>query len=86
MQYPFIEGGVVAAKGFQASGEHLGVRKSRTKRDVALIVSDVPAAVACCYTRNLVQGAPIAVTKKHVANGFARAVICNSGNANTCNW
>ncbi|HNW85550.1 MAG TPA: bifunctional glutamate N-acetyltransferase/amino-acid acetyltransferase ArgJ [Candidatus Limiplasma sp.] len=83
--FPFIEGGAVAAKGFQASGEHLGIRKNRAKRDTALIVSDVPCAVACCYTRNLVQGAPIAVTKANVANGHAQAIICNSGNANTCN-
>jgi glutamate N-acetyltransferase / amino-acid N-acetyltransferase len=83
--FPFIEGGVVAAKGFKASGEHLGVRKNREKRDTALIVSDTLCAAACCYTRNLVQGAPIAVTKKNVANGYAQAVVCNSGNANTCN-
>ena len=84
-QFPFIPGGVVAAKGFQASGEHLGIRKNRTKRDTALVVSDVPCAAACCYTRNLVQGAPIAVTRANVANGHAQAIICNSGNANTCN-
>ncbi len=83
--FPFIEGGVVAAKGFRASGEHLGVRKNRSKRDTALIVSDALCSAACCYTRNLVQGAPIAVTRKHVANGHAQAIVCNSGNANTCN-
>ena len=85
-QYTFIEGGIVAAQGFKAAGEHLGIRKNRTKRDTALIVSDTPCAAACCYTQNLVQGAPIAVTRAHVANGYARAIICNSGNANTCNW
>ena len=84
-QFPYIEGGVVAAQGFKASGEHLGIRKNRTKRDTALIVSDALCSAACCYTRNLVQGAPIAVTKTNVANGVARAIICNSGNANTCN-
>ena len=84
-QYPFIEGGVVAAQGFKASGEHLGIRKNRSKRDVALIVSDTRCTAACCYTRNLVQGAPIAVTKAHVADGHAQAILCNSGNANTCN-
>ena len=80
-----IPGGVTAATGFSASGEHLGIRRNRTRRDVALIVSEVPANAACVYTQNLVKGAPIAVTKAHVANGTAQAVICNSGNANTCN-
>ncbi|NLI22599.1 MAG: bifunctional glutamate N-acetyltransferase/amino-acid acetyltransferase ArgJ [Clostridiales bacterium] len=84
-QFPWVEGGVVAAQGFKASGEHLGIRKNRSKRDTALIVSDVPCAAACCYTRNLVQGAPLAVTRANVADGHARAIICNSGNANTCN-
>ena len=84
-QYTFIDGGIVAAQGFTAAGEHLGIRKNRTKRDTALIVSQTPCAAACCYTQNLVQGAPIAVTRAHVANGYARAIICNSGNANTCN-
>ncbi len=85
MNTTFIPGGVTAAKGFSASGAHLGIRKNRDKRDVALIVSDVRAAAACCYTQNLVQGAPIAVTRAHVADGYARAMLCNSGNANTCN-
>ncbi len=83
--YSFIEGGVIAAKGFKASGEHLGIRRNRSRRDVALIVSDTRCAAACCYTLNLVQGAPLAVTKAHVADGYAQAIICNSGNANTCN-
>lgn len=81
----FIPGGVTAAKGYAAAGEHLGIRKNREKRDVALILSDVPAAAAACYTQNLVKGAPLAVTKKHIADGYAQAIICNSGNANTCN-
>ena len=80
-----IEGGVCAAEGFRASGVHCGIRKNRDKKDLALIVSDTRASVACVYTQNLVQGAPIAVTKRHVADGYAQAVICNSGNANTCN-
>ncbi len=85
-QFPFIPGGVIAAKGFTAAGEHLGIRKNRSKRDTALIVSDTRCAAACCYTQNLVKGAPLAVTKANVADGYARAIICNSGNANTCNW
>ena len=80
-----ISGGVCAAKGFQAGGIHCGIRKNRTKRDIALIVSDTAASAAAVYTANLVKGAPIAVTKKNLADGFARAMICNSGNANTCN-
>lgn len=80
-----INGGVCAAKGFSASGVHCGIRKNRTKRDIALIYSDVVANAACVYTTNLVKGAPLLVTKKNVANGKAQAIICNSGNANTCN-
>ena len=80
-----ISGGVCAAKGFTASGVHCGVRKNRTKKDLALIFSSVPAAAAAVYTTNLVKGAPLTVTKSHIADGIAQAVICNSGNANTCN-
>ncbi|MBN1778298.1 MAG: bifunctional glutamate N-acetyltransferase/amino-acid acetyltransferase ArgJ [Clostridiales bacterium] len=81
----FIEGGVTAAKGYRAAGEHLGIRKKPGKRDVALIVSDTPASAACCYTQNLVKGAPLLVTKQNLKNGTAQAIVCNSGNANTCN-
>ena len=80
-----IFGGVCAAKGFQANGIHCGIRHNRTKRDLALIVSEVPASAAAVYTTNLVKGAPLTVTKNHIANGVAQAIICNSGNANTCN-
>ena len=80
-----INGGVCAAKGFTASGVHCGVRKNRTKKDLALIFSEVPASAAAVYTTNLVKGAPLTVTKQHIADGQAQAVICNSGNANTCN-
>lgn len=81
----YIDGGVCAAKGYKASGIHCGIRKNKTKRDLALIVSEVSASSACVYTTNLVKGAPIAVTKEHIKNGKAKAIICNSGNANTCN-
>lgn len=81
----FIKGGVCAAKGFKANGVHCGIRKNRTKRDLALIYSEVPATAAAVYTTNLVKGAPLIVTKKHLENGMAQAVVCNSGNANTCN-
>ena len=80
-----ISGGVCAAKGFTASGIHCGIRKSRTKKDLALIFSQVPASCAAVYTTNLVKGAPLIVTKRHLSDGKAQAVICNSGNANTCN-
>ena len=81
----FIEGGVCAAKGFTANGIHCGIRKNRTKRDLALIYSEKQASAAAVYTTNLVKGAPLLVTKQHLSNGTARAIICNSGNANTCN-
>ena len=80
-----ISGGVCAAEGFVASGVHCGIRKNRTKKDLALIFSEVQANAAAVYTTNLVKGAPLLVTKAHLANGKAQAVICNSGNANTCN-
>ena len=80
-----VSGGVCAAKGFLANGIHCGIRKNKTKRDLALIVSSAPAAAAAVYTQNLVKGAPLTVTKDHISDGVARAVICNSGNANTCN-
>jgi len=80
-----IPGGVCAAKGFKANGIHCGIRKNRTKRDISLIVSDKKAVAAGVYTTNLVKGAPNIVTKKNISDGYATAVICNSGNANTCN-
>lgn len=80
-----ISGGVCAAKGFTASGVHCGIRKNRAKRDLALIFSEKRATAAAVYTTNLVKGAPLTVTKQHLKDGFAQAVICNSGNANTCN-
>ena len=80
-----INGGVCAAKGFTANGIHCGIRHNKTKRDLALIYSEVPASAASVYTSNLVKGAPIAVTKAHIADGKAQAILCNSGNANTCN-
>ncbi|MCI5825821.1 MAG: bifunctional glutamate N-acetyltransferase/amino-acid acetyltransferase ArgJ [Arcanobacterium sp.] len=82
-----IDGGVCAAQGFKAAGMHAGIRKNRSKSDLALITSSIAAATAAVYTKNLVKGAPIAVTKAHLAasHGYANAIICNSGNANTCN-
>ena len=81
----FIEGGVCAPLGFKASGIYCGIRQGKTKKDLALIVSDIPASAAAVYTKNLVKGAPIYVTMDNLKNGIASAVICNSGIANTCN-
>ena len=80
-----IEGGVCAAKGFLAGGVHCGIRHNKASKDVAMIFSQTKASAAAVYTTNLVKGAPLTVTKKHLTNGCAQAVICNSGNANTCN-
>ena len=80
-----ISGGVCAAKGFTANGILCGIRKGRTKNDLSLIVSSVPAAAAAVYTQNKVKGAPLTVTKQHISDGKAQAVLANSGNANTCN-
>ncbi len=80
-----ISGGVCAAKGFKANGIHCGIRKNKSKRDLSLILSDKRANAAAVYTTNLVKGAPLTVTKNHIADGYAQAIICNSGNANTCN-
>ena len=80
-----IEGGVTAAQGFVAGGVHCGIRKNKSKPDLAMIYSEKMCAAAAVYTQNLVKGAPILVTKKNIENGRAQAVICNSGNANTCN-
>ncbi len=80
-----INGGVCAAKGFSANGIHCGIRKNKSKRDLALIYSAVSANAAAVYTQNLVKGAPLTVTKDHISDGKAQVMICNSGNANTCN-
>ena len=80
-----IPGGVCAPKGYTAGGIYCGIRKRNDKNDLAMIFSKAPAHAAAVYTTNLVKGAPLTVTKKHIADGVAQAVICNSGNANTCN-
>ena len=80
-----IDGGVCAPLGFQASGIHCGIRKNKSKKDLSLIVSDVMCHCASTYTQNKVKGAPIYVTQQHLKNLEAKAIICNSGNANTCN-
>ena len=66
-----IPGSVTAATGFKANGIHCGIRKNHSKKDLALIVSDVRAKVAAVYTTNLVKGAPLTVTKNNIADGKA---------------
>lgn len=85
MKFEWIDGGVTAAKGFTAGGIYCGIRKNKTKSDLAMIYSATPCSAAGAYTQNLVKGAPIVITQKNLSNGIAQAVICNSGNANTCN-
>ena len=85
MSIKFVDGSVTAPKGFVASGVHCGIRKNKNKRDRALIYCEKPCTAAAIYTTNLVKSAPILVTRANLENGTAQAVICNSGNANTCN-
>lgn len=80
-----MENGICAPLGFQAAGIHCGVRRNRSKKDLSLIFSEVMCKAASTYTLNKVKGAPIFVTKEHLKDGQAQAIICNSGNANTCN-
>ncbi len=79
-----IRGGVTAAKGFTASGTHVGIRKNREKKDLALIWSEKSCSAAAVYTTNKVKGQPLVVTSEHLADGKAQAIIVNAGNANTC--
>ena len=96
--YTYLDGGICAAKGFQASGTYCGIKKAmapdsnegeigKEKNDIALVVADTLCNTAAVYTQNKVKGAPILVMKKHLAatGGKARALIANSKNANTCN-
>ncbi|WP_295156843.1 bifunctional glutamate N-acetyltransferase/amino-acid acetyltransferase ArgJ [uncultured Brachyspira sp.] len=80
-----IEGGICAAKGFLANGMHSGIKTNTDKKDLAVIYSKSLCSVGAVYTQNKVCGANIIVSKEHLKNGKAKAVICNSGNANTCN-
>ena len=81
-----INSGVTAPKGFLAGGVHCGVKTNNpAKKDIAIIYSEKPCTAAAVYTQNKVFGAPITVTRRNIADGMAQAVVCNSGNANTCN-
>ena len=79
-----FNGGVCSAKGFWAAGAACGIKEGSDKKDMALIVSEVPCSAAAVYTQNKVKGAPIIVTQENISDGKAQAIICNSGNANTC--
>ena len=84
--FKFIDGTVTSPLGFTAQGVCASVKPSNTKkRDLALICCEKQCTAAAVYTKNLVKSSAIEVTKKHLANGAAQAVIVNSGNANTCN-
>ncbi len=84
MEYKVIDGGICAAKGFAASGIHCGIRKNKEKADLALIKADVRCTAAGMFTTNKVCGAPIQIDKAHLTDGYAQAILVNSGNANTC--
>lgn len=79
-----IQGGVSAAQGFTAAGIHAGLRKNKSRLDLAMIYCDVECSAAAVYTKNAVKASPIYVTMENLSSGKARAVICNSGNANAC--
>jgi glutamate N-acetyltransferase / amino-acid N-acetyltransferase len=82
MKFHKVDGGITAAEGFLAAGIFCGIKKC--KKDLAIVVSETKAVAAGVYTKNRFQAAPVIVTKEHLADGFARAIICNSGNANAC--
>lgn len=79
-----INKGVTTTKGFKASGVHCGLKKDPLKKDLAIIYSDVQCTACGVYTKNKVKGAPLLITKDHLENKTAQAIIINSGNANTC--
>ncbi len=78
-----VRGGLSAVAGVRAAGVACGL-KSRGGLDLALVVSDGPAAAAATFTRNLVQAAPVLVSKRHLRGGRFSAIVLNSGNANAC--
>lgn len=85
MQYKEVAGGICAPKGFAAAGVHCGIRANHSEKyDLALIKADVRCAAAGVYTTNKVCGAPIKVDRAHLTDGYAQAIVVNSGNANTC--
>ena len=83
--FELIQGGICAPLGFTANGIHCGIRHNKEKPDLAMIMCDTKCTAAGVFTQNLACGAPVTVTKQHIKDGYARAVVCNSGIANTCN-
>ncbi|NTU71359.1 MAG: bifunctional glutamate N-acetyltransferase/amino-acid acetyltransferase ArgJ [Coriobacteriia bacterium] len=81
--FAYADGGVVAPLGFMASGVAAGL-KSAGKRDLALVAAESAVPAAAVFTTNLVAAAPVVVSRRHIAQGRARAVIINAGNANAC--
>ncbi|MCI9467655.1 MAG: bifunctional glutamate N-acetyltransferase/amino-acid acetyltransferase ArgJ [Ruminiclostridium sp.] len=84
-----ISGGVTAAQGFRAAGMHCGVKDNFAapqpdKKDLAMILSEVPCTAAGTYTSNVVKADPVILTQAHLADGKAQGVILDSGNANAC--
>lgn len=78
-----VSKGITAPKGFKSVGIHCGIKKA--KKDLALIVSDIPATAAGVFTLNKVQAAPVLVCKENLVKAETfRAIVCNSGNANAC--
>ena len=77
-----IPKGITAAKGFRAAGLHCGVK--RTKKDMALVVSEIPGSAAGVFTQNRVKGAPVIVCQERVKGGSLQAILVVSGNANAC--
>ncbi len=80
-----IEGGVVAAKGFKAAGVRAGIKESSSKKDMAMIFSEIPCKAAGTFTSNVVKAAPVKYDMDIVNNSpFVQAVVVNSGVANAC--
>ena len=79
-----IKSGITAAKGFTTGAIHCGIRNNKSKKELALIVSQVPCQTAAVYTKNKVKAAPLLLNQKHLVNGQAQAICVNSGNANAC--
>src|SRR3954468_14681170 len=94
MDKPFklISGSITAPIGFLAAGVFCDIKRLGTgkgsnkgkKRDLGLIVSELPAAAAGLFTTNQVCAAPVKVCIEHLKKGAAQAIVVNSGNANAC--
>src|SRR5215510_14247074 len=91
-KFKLVEGSIVAPQGFLASGVFCDIKRLGTgkgsqkgrKRDLALIVSEIPAVAAGMFTTNQVCAAPVKVCLEHIRGGVAQAIVVNSGNANAC--